>query len=119
MKRLLLRLLTDNLNQRGNPHLFMFARNLISFFSLIAISGSLISPAKSHYDRTSFGEGTAAFACSLLWEGYPKYKVERLISRFVERIENSTFTEAEMNQMAYGYRDQIRITRNCDLRMRY
>ncbi len=97
----------------------MFAKNLISFFSLIAISGSLISPAKSHYDRTSFGEGTAAFACTLLWEGYPKYKVERLISRFVERIENSTFTEAEMNQMAYGYRDQIRITRNCDLRMRY
>ena len=97
----------------------MFARNLISFFSLIAISGSLISPAKSHYDRTSFGEGTAAFACSLLWEGYPKYKVERLISRFVERIENSTFTEAEMNQMAYGYRDEIRVTRKCDLRMRY
>jgi len=97
----------------------MFTKKLVTFFSLIAISGSFISPAKSHYDRTSFGEGTAAFACSLLWEGYPKYKVESLISRFVERIEKSTFTEEEMNQMAYGYRDQIRVTRNCDLRMRY
>ena len=97
----------------------MLKKNLVTFFSLIAISGSFISPAKSHYDRTSFGEGTAAFACSLLWEGYPKYKVESLISRFVERIERSTFTEEEMNQMAYGYRNQIKITRNCDLRMRY
>ncbi len=97
----------------------MRKKNLIIFFSFIAFSGSLISPAKSHYDRTSFGEGTAAFACSLLWEGYPKNKVENLISRFVERIENSTFTEEEMNQMAYGYRDQIKVTRNCDLRMRY
>ena len=97
----------------------MITKKLVKFFSLITISGLLVSPAKSHYDRTSFGEGTAAFACSLLWEGYPKYKVENLISRFVERIENSTFTEEEMNQMAYGYRDQIRVTRNCDLRMRY
>ena len=97
----------------------MFSKRIFVFFSLIAISGSFISPAKAHYDRTSFGEGTAAFACSLLWEGYPKYKVENLISRFVERIEKSNFTEEEMNQMAYGYRDQIRITRNCDLRMRY
>ena len=94
-------------------------KNLITFFSLIAISGSLISPAKSHYDRTSFGEGTAAFACFLLWEGYTKYRVESLISRFAERIEKSAFTEKEMDQMAYGYRDQIKVTRNCDLRMRY
>ena len=94
-------------------------KNLITLFSLIVINGSLISPAKSHYNRTSFGEGTAAFACFLLWEGYPKYQVESLISRFAERIEKSTFTEKEMNQMAYGYRDQIRVTRNCDLRMRY
>ena len=79
----------------------------------------MISPAKSHYNRTSFGEGTAAFACFLLLEGYPKYHVESLISRFAERIEKSTFTEKEMNQMASGYRDQIRVTRNCDLRMRY
>ena len=99
--------------------LFMFAKKLITLFKLIAICGLFNSPAKSHYDRTSFGEGTAAFACSLLWEGYPKYKVENLISRFVERIEKSTFTEEEMNQMAYGYRNQIKITRNCDLRMRY
>ena len=94
-------------------------KNLITFFSLIAISGSLISPAKSHYDKTSFGEGAAAFACSLLWEGYPRYQVESLISRFTERIEESNFTDEEINQMAYGYRDQIRVTRNCDLRMRY
>ena len=65
----------------------MRKKNLITFFSLFAISGSLISPAKSHYNRTSFGEGTAAFACFLLWEGYPKYQVESLISRFAERIE--------------------------------
>ena len=97
----------------------MFSKKLFAFFSLIAISGSFIIPAKAHYDRTSFGEGTAAFACALLWEGYPKYKVESLISKFVERIEKSTFTEEEMNQMAYGYRNQIKITRNCDLRMRY
>ncbi len=97
----------------------MFTKKLVTFFSLITISGSFINSAKSHYDRTSFGEGTAAFACALLWEGYSKYKVENLISRFVERIEKSNFTEEEMNQMAYGYRDQIRITRNCDLRMRY
>jgi len=97
----------------------MLSKKLVAFFSLIAISGLIISPVKSHYDRTSFGEGTAAFACFLLWEGYPKYKVESLISKFAKRIEKSTFTEAEMNQMAYGYRDQIRITRNCDLRMRY
>ena len=69
----------------------MLSKKLVAFFSLIAISGLIISPVKSHYDRTSFGEGTAAFACSLLWEGYPKNKVENLISRFAERIENSTF----------------------------
>ena len=97
----------------------MFAKKLVTLFNLIAICGLFNSRAKSHYDRTSFGEGTAAFACSLLWEGYPKYEVESLISRFVERIEKSTFTEEEMNQMAYGYRDQIRVTRKCDLRMRY
>ena len=97
----------------------MRKKNLITFFSLFAISGSLISPAKSHYNRTSFGEGTAAFACFLLWEGYPKYKIESLISRFVDRIERSNFTEEEMDQMAYGYRDQIRVTPNCNLRFRY
>ena len=94
-------------------------KNLITFISLIFINGSLISPAKSHYNRTSFGEGTAAFACFLLWEGYPKYQVESLISKFAERIGQSTFTEKEMNQMAYGYRDQIRVTKSCDSRMRY
>ena len=97
----------------------MFSKRIFVFFSLIAISGSFISPAKAHYDRTSFGEGTAAFACALLWEGYPKYKIESLISRFVDRIERSTFTEEEMDQMAYGYRDQIRVTPNCNLRFRY
>ena len=97
----------------------MIKKNFITFFCLIAISGSLINPAKSSIRKRGFGEGTAAFACFLLWEGYPKYEVESLISRFVERIEKSIFTEEEMNQMAYGYRNQIRATRNCDLRMRY
>ena len=97
----------------------MFARNLSVFISLIAISGSLISPAKSDLRKSGFGEGTAAFACFLLWEGYSKYEVESLISRFARRIERSGFSEEEMNQMAYGYRDQVRITSNCDLRMRY
>ena len=97
----------------------MIKKNFITFFCLIAISGSLTTPAKSSIRKRGFGEGTAAFACFLLWEGYPKYEVESLISRFVERIEKSTFTEEEMNQMAYGYRNQIKITRNCDLRMRY
>ena len=97
----------------------MIKKNFITFFCLIAIGGSLINPAKSSIRKRGFGEGTAAFACFLLWEGYPKYKVESLISRFVKRIEKSTFTEQEMNQMAYGYRDQIRVTRNCNLRMRY
>ena len=96
----------------------MFKRNLITLFSLIAISGSFISPVKSHL-KTGFGEGTAAFACFLLWEGYSKYEVESLISRFARRIERSGFSEEEMNQMAYGYRDQVSITSNCDLRMRY
>ena len=97
---------------------FMLKKNLVTFFSFIAIIGSFLSPAKSHL-KTGFGEGTAAFACFLLWEGYSKYEVESLISRFAKRIERSGFSEVEMNQMAYGYRDQVRITSNCDLRMRY
>ena len=96
----------------------MIKKNLFTFFSLVTISVSLISPAKSHL-KTGFGEGTAAFACFLLWEGYSKYEVESLISRFAKRIEQSGFTEKEMNEMAYGYRDQVSITRNCNLRMRY
>ena len=97
----------------------MIKKNFITLFCLIAISGSLINPAKSSIRKRGFGEGTAAFACFLLWEGYPKYKIESLISRFVDRIERSNFTEEEMNQMAYGYRDQIRVTPNCNLRFRY
>ena len=97
----------------------MIKKNFITFFCLIAISGSLINPAKSSIRKRGFGEGTAAFACFLLWEGYPKYKIESLISRFVDRIERSNFTEEEMDQMAYGYRDQIRVTPNCNLRFRY
>ena len=93
---------------------------LITFFSLFVISGSLFSPAKSHQlRRNAFGEGTAAFACFLLWEGFSKNEIESLISRFAWRIENSDFSEREMNQMAYGYREQVRLTRNCNLRMRY
>ena len=96
----------------------MSKKTLITFFSLIALSGSFISPAKSHL-KTGFGEGTGAFACFLLWEGYPKYEVESLVSKFAKRIENSDFSEEKMNQMAYGYRDQVSITNNCYLRMRY
>ena len=93
---------------------------LITFFSLFVISGSLFSQAKSHkIRRNGFGEGTAAFACFLLWEGFSKIEVESLISRFAWRIENSDFSEREMNQMASGYREQVRITRNCNLKMRY
>ena len=93
---------------------------LITFFSLFVISGSLFSPAESHQiRRNGFGEGTAAFACFLLWEGFSKNEIESLISRFAWRIENSDFSEREMNQMASGYREQVRITRNCNLRMRY
>ena len=93
---------------------------LITLFSLFAISGSLFSPAKSHQiTRNGFGEGTAAFSCFLLWEGFSKNEVESLISRFTWRIENSDFSEREMNQMADGYREQVRLTRNCNLRMRY
>ena len=93
---------------------------LITLFSLFAINGSLFSPAKSYQiTRNGFGEGTAAFACFLLWEGFSKNEVESLISRFTWRIENSDFSEREMNQMAYGYREQVRLTRNCNLRMRY
>ena len=97
----------------------MVKKTLITFLSLIALSGSLISPAKSHFRKSGFGEGTAAFACFLLWEGYSKYEVESLISRFAWRIEKSSFSEEAMNQMARGYRNQIRITDDCDLRMRY
>tara|TARA_B000000557_G_C20775085_1_gene443800 strand:+ start:755 stop:1045 length:291 start_codon:yes stop_codon:yes gene_type:complete len=96
----------------------MLKKNLVILLSLIAISGSFISPVKAHL-KTGFGEGTAAFACFLLWEGYSKYEVESLISRFARRIEQSGFSEKEMNQMAYGYRDQVSITNNCYLRMRY
>ena len=93
---------------------------LITLFSLFAISGSLFSPAKSHQiKKNGFGEGTAAFACFLLWEGFSKNEVESLISRFARRIEISNFSEREMNQMAYGYRFQIQRTNNCNLRMRY
>ena len=92
---------------------------IVTLFSLIAMSGALISPAKSHFRKSGFGEGTAAFACFLLWEGYSKYEVESLISRFAWRIEKSGFSEEAMNQMASGYRNQIRITDDCDLRMRY
>ena len=96
----------------------MIKKTLITFFSLISISGSFISPVKTHL-KTGFGEGTAAFACFLLWEGYTKSVVKSLISRFARRIERSNFSEEEINQMAYGYKDQIRVTSNCDLRMRY
>tara|TARA_B100000401_G_scaffold427578_1_gene359296 strand:- start:369 stop:659 length:291 start_codon:yes stop_codon:yes gene_type:complete len=96
----------------------MLKKNFVILLSLIAISGSFISPVKAHL-KTGFGEGTAAFACFLLWEGYSKYEVESLISRFARRIEQSGFSEEEMNQMAYGYRDQVSITNNCYLRMRY
>ena len=81
----------------------MRKKNLITFFSLFAISGSLISPAKSHYNRTSFGEGTAAFACFLLWEGYPKYEVESLISIFERTIEKSNFSEVAISYEKIGY----------------
>jgi len=97
----------------------MLSKKLVAFFSLIAISGLIVSPAKSHYDTTSFGEGTAAFAYFSLWEGYLKYKIESLISKFAKRNERSGFTEEDMNQMEYGYWDQIRVTRNCKLRIRY
>ena len=97
----------------------MFTKKLIPFYSLIAISGSLINPAKSDLRKSGFGEGTAAFACFLLWESYSKYEVESLISRFVKKIENSNFSEQAMNRMARGYRNQIKATSNCDLRMRY
>ena len=55
----------------------MSKKTLITFFSLVAISGSYISPAKSHL-KNGFGEGTGAFACFLLWEGYPNSLVEAL-----------------------------------------
>jgi len=97
----------------------MLTKKLITFYALVAISGSLISPAKSDLRKSGFGEGSAAFACFLLWEGYSKYEVESLISGFAKRIENSNFSEQAMNQMARGYRNQIKATSNCDLRMRY
>ena len=97
----------------------MIKKNLITFISLIVMSGSLTSPAKSYFRKSGFGEGTAAFAFFLLWEGYSKYEVESLISRFARRIEKSNFSEEAMNQMALGYRNQIKITNDCDLRMRY
>ena len=97
----------------------MFSKKLVAFFSFIAIGGLFISPVKSHYDRTSFGEGTAAFACFLLWEGYPKYEVESLISRFERTIEKSNFSEVAMRNMASGYRQQVKITDDCNLKYRY
>tara|TARA_X000000950_G_scaffold161396_1_gene197323 strand:+ start:212 stop:505 length:294 start_codon:yes stop_codon:yes gene_type:complete len=97
----------------------MRKKHLITFLTLIVMSGSLTSPAKSNFRKSGFGEGTAAFACFLLWEGYSKYEVESLISRFARRIEKSNFSEEAMNQMALGYRNQIKITNDCDLRMRY
>ena len=104
---------------RGHNPFFMSKKNLILFFSLITICGSFINPVKSDFRKSGFGEGTAAFACFLILEGYSKYEVESLISKFAKRIEKSNFSEAAMNQMAYGYRSQIRITEDCDLRMRY
>ena len=94
---------------------------LLSFFLLlpVIISGSILYPVKAKYSRSDFGQGAAAFACFLLWEGYSKYEVESLISRFVKKIENSNFSEQAMNRMARGYRNQIKATSNCDLRMRY
>lgn len=97
----------------------MFTKKLITFYTLVAINGSLISPAKSDLRKSGFGEGSAALACFLLWEGYSKYEVESLISKFAKRIEKSNFSEQAMNQMARGYRNQIKATSNCDLRMRY
>ena len=76
----------------------MLKKNLVILLSLISINGSFISPVKAHL-KTGFGEGTAAFACFLLWEGYSKYEVESLISRFAKRIEQSGFSEEEMNKL--------------------
>ncbi len=97
----------------------MIKKNFITFFCLIAISGSLINPAKSSIRKRGIGEGTAAFACFLLWEGYPKYEVESLISRFERTIEKSNFSEVAMRNMASGYRQQVKITDDCNLKFRY
>ena len=97
----------------------MFKKTLITCFSLILISGSLINPAKSQY-KITHGEGTAAFACFLLLEGYSKDEVESLISRFVRKVKKSNnLSQGKMKQLALGYRKQIKITDNCDLKMRY
>ena len=88
-------------------------KHLITFLTLIAINVSLTSPAKSNFRKSGFGEGTAALACFLLWEGYSKYEVERLISRFARRIGKSNFSEAEMT-LAFSYpgaKNQIRSCR--------
>jgi len=94
---------------------------LVSLFLLspIIFSSSFFNPVKANYSRSDFGQGAAAFACFLLWEGYSKYEVENLLSEFAYNIEQSGFSEREMNQMAYGYRFQIQRTNNCNLRMRY
>ena len=97
----------------------MIKKNLITFFCLIAISGSLIDPAKSSNSKRGFGEGTAAFACFLLGEGYSKDEVESLISRFARKIEKSNISEVAMANMASGYRKQVKITNYCDLKFRY
>ena len=91
----------------------------VSLLLPVIISGSIFNPVKANYSRSDFGQGAAAFACFLLWEGYSKYEVENLISEFAYNIEQSGFSEREMNQMASGYREQVRLTRNCNLRMRY
>ena len=57
----------------------MIKKNFITFFCLIALSGSLTDSAKSSNSKRGFGEGTAAFACFLLGEGYSKDEVESLI----------------------------------------
>ena len=94
---------------------------LLSFFLLlpVIINGSIFNPVKAQYSRSDFGQGAAAFACFLLWEGYSQSEVEKLISEFAYDIEQSGFSEREMDQMAYGYRFQISRTSNCNLRMRY
>ena len=97
----------------------MIKKYFITFFCFIAISGSLIDPAKSSNSKRGFGEGTAAFACFLLWEGYSIDEVESLISRFARMIEKSNFSEVAMTNMAMGYRKQVKITNDCDLKFRY
>ena len=97
----------------------MIKKKFITFFCLIAISGSLINPAKSSVGKRGFGEGAAAFACFLLGDGYSKDEVESSISRFTRKIEKSNFSEVAMRNMASGYRQQVKITDDCNLKFRY